>query len=82
MQTRLNRIEEFIKEGNKVMVRIKFKGREMGHQELGYGVLNKIMAHLGEKVQTERDPKMEGRSITVILGKNRGGNKINEKVQA
>lgn len=73
IQTRLNRVDEFLKQNHKVMIRIKFKGREMGHQELGYQILDKILTQLGDKIMVERPAKMEGRSITMIIGRNTGG---------
>jgi translation initiation factor IF-3 len=69
IQTRLNRVDEFLKQNHKIMLRVKFKGREMGHQELGYQVLQKIFEQLGDKIAVERPAKMEGRSITAIIGK-------------
>lgn len=70
--TRLRRVEEFIGDNNKVMFRVKFKGREMAHTNLGFELLQKVMEILGDKVGVERDAKMEGRSITLIIGRNRG----------
>lgn len=57
------------------MVRVKFKGREMAHQDLGYEVVRKILQTLGNKIVIERPAKFEGRSITLILGKNKEFNK-------
>jgi translation initiation factor IF-3 len=84
LNTRLNRVEEFLADGNRIMFRVKFKGREMAHPEFGFQLLDKIFASLEGKINIEREPKMEGRSITVIIGRYRGGNnkpeeeKINE----
>ncbi|KKQ65292.1 MAG: Translation initiation factor IF-3 [Candidatus Daviesbacteria bacterium GW2011_GWA2_38_24] len=72
LQTRLRRVEEFVSDGNKVMLRVKFKGREMANPGLGHRILEKAFAILGDKVGIERDVKFEGRSLTVILGKNKG----------
>ncbi len=73
LQTRLNRAEEFLEEGDKVLIRIKFKGREMAHLQTGFDLIKKIFAQFGDKIKVERDPKVEGRSITTIIGKNKGG---------
>lgn len=75
LMTRLKRVEEFIGDNNKVMFRVKFKGREMAHVNIGFDLLKRVMDILGDKVGVERDAKLEGRSITLIIGKNRGGNK-------
>lgn len=71
--TRIRRVEEFIAENNKVLFRVKFKGREMAHTDLGFALLKKVMEILGDKVGIERDAKLEGRSITLIIGRSRGG---------
>jgi translation initiation factor IF-3 len=73
LQTRLRRVDEFLKDGHKIMFRVKFKGREMAHLEFGFELLKKIFAHLGDRMSIERDPKVEGRSITAIVGKFRPG---------
>ncbi len=72
LQTRLNRVDEFLKEGDKVMIRVKFRGREMAHTDLGFKLLDKIFLTLGDKISIDRDPKLEGRSITAIIGKSKG----------
>lgn len=78
LEVRLRRAEDFLEEGNKIMFRVKFKGREMAHLEFGYKLLNNIFERLGDKITIEREPKQEGRSITVILGKGKGGSRIKE----
>ncbi len=80
IKVRLARTEEFLKEGHKVKLVVKFKGREMAHRELGQKVLDEALALLGEKVSVEREPRFEGRNLSIILSKNRGGNKGQEAV--
>lgn len=75
LQTRLNRVEEFLKEGDKIMFRVKFRGREMAHLEFGFNLLNKIFANFGDRIVIEREPKLEGRSITAIIGRAKGSSK-------
>lgn len=53
------------------MFRVKFKGREMAHTNLGMNLINKIFDTMGDKISIERAPKLEGRSITAIIGKGR-----------
>ena len=72
LETRLRRADEFIEEGNRVLLRVKFKGREMAHMEFGYELLRKIFDRFGDKISIERDPKTEGRAITAIIGKGKG----------
>lgn len=69
LKVRLARTEEFLKEGHKVKLTVKFKGREMAHQEIGYRVLQDALSLLGEKVSVEKEPKMEGRKLSMIVGK-------------
>lgn len=73
LKVRLARTEEFLKMGHKVKLTVKFKGREMAHQELGYEILQEALNLLGDKVAVERDAKMEGRKLSMIVGKNKGG---------
>lgn len=72
LQTRLRRVDEFLVEGNRILIRIKFTGREMAHRENGQEVLKRILAYLGDKVAVEREAKFEGRSLTMIIGKSKG----------
>ena len=73
LRVRLNRTEEFLKSGHKVKLTVKFKGREMAHQELGHRVLQEALSLLGNNVGVEREPKIEGRKLSMIVGKTKGG---------
>lgn len=73
LKVRLNRTEEFLKKGHKVKLTVKFKGREMAHQDVGYKVLREALTLLGDKVIVDKDPKMEGRKLSIIVGKSKGG---------
>lgn len=79
LKVRLNKTEEFLKKGYKVKLTVKFKGREMTHQELGYKVLREALALLGEGVGIDRDPKMEGRKLSIIVGRVKGGKNAETK---
>jgi translation initiation factor IF-3 len=74
---RIKRTEEFLKEGHKVKLTVKFKGREMAHTELGHQVLKQALSLLGEQAAIEREPKFEGRRLTMIVAK--GGKKKDEQ---
>lgn len=50
----------------------------MAHQDIGYQVLQEALAFLGDKVAVERDAKMEGRKLSIIVGKGKSGVKNNE----
>ncbi len=57
----------FIQEGNKVKVTIMFRGRELSHQELGREVLARVAETLGDQVTVERNAKLEGKNMTMII---------------
>lgn len=77
LKVRTDRTTEFLGKGYKVKLTVKFKGREMAHQELGHKVLQEALSLLGENVAVERDPKFEGRRLSMIIGKTKGGKKEN-----
>lgn len=79
IKVRLNRVEEFLKEGYKVKLTVKFRGRELGHRELGYDVLRQIFGILGDKAEAENDPKFEGRNLSVVVVKSLGRKNSNEQ---
>ena len=65
--TKLKHAEKFIKQGNKVKVSIRFRGREMGHPELGHDIMNKISSSCSEFACVEKPAKLEGRSMLMFL---------------
>ena len=77
LEVRIKRTEEFLKAGHKVKLTVKFKGREMAHTELGHQVLQQALSLLGEQAAIEREPKFEGRRLSLIVTK--GGKKKDEQ---
>ncbi len=67
LMIKINHAREFLKEGNKVQFTLQFKGREMAHQELGRDIFTKIKSELWPVSKIERDSKMEGRRMTLVL---------------
>ena len=65
--TRVNQAKKFLGEGNKVKAVVRFRGREMTHQELGREVIEKFMAALEGVGQTDKKPTLEGRFMSVML---------------
>lgn len=65
--TKIRHARRFILEGDKVKVNLRFQGREMAHQELGFKLLKKVMEVLGDVAMTEAPPKMEGRQMFILL---------------
>jgi translation initiation factor IF-3 len=60
-------IQEFLGEGFKVKVTIRFRGRELAHTELGRGVLDKVLEALGDTFVVDKPPQMEGRMMSMFL---------------
>jgi translation initiation factor IF-3 len=67
LKIKMNRAKDFLKEGNKVQFTLRFKGREMAHLDLGRDLMNKVKAELWPVSKVERDAKMEGRRMTLVL---------------
>jgi len=67
-QIKLRNITKFLGEGDKVKVTLRFRGREMAHQELGLAQLRRVEADVAELSITEQFPKMEGRQMVMVLG--------------
>ena len=65
--TKMKKMHAFIDEGDKVKVTMRFRGREMAHQELGMAVLMKVRDEMAEKAKVEQMPSMEGRQMTMVL---------------
>ena len=58
---------KFIEEGDKVKVTMRFRGRELAHQELGMDVLIRVRGDLDEIAKVEQMPRMEGRQMTMVM---------------
>jgi len=67
LEIKINRARDFLKEGNKVQFTLRFKGREMAHLDLGRLLFNKVKQELFLVSKVERDAKMEGRRMTLVL---------------
>ena len=64
---KMRSINKFIGEGDKVKVTMRFRGREMVHQELGLAVLHKVREELDEIAKVEQFPKLEGRQMIMVM---------------
>ncbi len=65
---KLGKLIQFLEEGDKVKVTLRFRGREMAHQEFGFRVLERVKADLEPFGAVEQFPKMEGRQMVMVLG--------------
>jgi translation initiation factor IF-3 len=67
IQTKLRNVRRFLEKGDKVKLTIRFRGREITHQELGRRVLDRMAEEVKEISEIERQPKLEGRQMIMIL---------------
>lgn len=72
-QIKLRNLVRFIENGDKAKVTLRFRGREMAHQEIGIELLRRIEADLAEWGTVEQFPKMEGRQLTMVLAPRKRG---------
>ena len=66
-QVKMRSMRRFLEEGDKVKVTLRFRGREMAHQELGMKVLERVKEDLAEIGKVEQMPKLEGRQMTMVI---------------
>lgn len=66
-QVKLRNLTRFLEEGDKAKITIRFRGREMAHQEFGMRVLERVREDLGELGQVEQMPKLEGRQMVMVI---------------
>jgi len=64
---KMRAMKRFFEEGDKVKITLRFRGREMAHQELGFQLLNRVKADTGEVAKVEQDAKFEGRQMVMVL---------------
>lgn len=64
---KMKAIHRFFEDGDKVKVTLRFRGREMAHQELGYKLLNKVRDELTTIAKVESEPQLEGRQMIMVL---------------
>jgi translation initiation factor IF-3 len=64
---KMRSMTKFIGEGDKVKVTMRFRGRELAHQELGMNVLMRVKGDLDEVAKVEQFPRMEGRQMTMVV---------------
>lgn len=67
LEIKMKAVHKFLDEGDKVKITLRFRGREMAHQDLGLGLLTKVREQLADKVKIENEPKMEGRQAIMVV---------------
>jgi translation initiation factor IF-3 len=66
-QVKMRSMERFFEEGDKVKITLRFRGREMAHQELGTRLLNRVKEDTGKIAKVESEPRVEGRQMVMVL---------------
>lgn len=67
LKTKAKNAVKFLEAGDKVKVAVRFRGRELGHKEIGYQVINTFVEMIGDAGTPEKAPKMEGNSLVLML---------------
>ncbi len=81
-QVKLGKLIEFLEEGDKAKVTLRFRGREMAHQEFGLRILERVKADLEPYGQVEQFPKLEGRQMVMVLSPKKKGQPVKAKKSA
>jgi translation initiation factor IF-3 len=66
-QVKMRSVRRFFEEGDKVKVTLRFRGREMAHQELGIRLLDRVREETAPIAKVEAEPRLEGRQMTMVL---------------
>ena len=66
-ETKMKAVNRFLDEGDRVKVTMRFRGREMAHQDIGVELLNRVQAELEQKAKVESAPRSEGRQMVMVL---------------
>lgn len=64
---KLKQARKFLEEGDKVKVTLRFRGREMSHQQIGMDLMNKVKAELQDVSKVESEPRIDGRQAVMVL---------------
>lgn len=67
LDIKLRKIRAFLSGGHKVKILIFFRGREMAHKDLGYGLIDKMMEQLKDEAILEQKPMMAGRNLSIVI---------------
>lgn len=64
---KMKKVREFLDEGDKVKVTMRFRGREMAHQEIAMGILSKVREQMADLAKVEQFPRLEGRQMVMVM---------------
>ena len=68
---KMRKIHQFLEEGDKVKVTLRFRGRELAHQDLAMSLLERLRDEVGELAKVEQFPRMEGRQMVMVMAPTR-----------
>lgn len=77
-QIKLRKIKEFLADGNKAKINLRFRGRETSHQEIGQAMLDKIVKDTADCAKVDFRSGLEGRFMTLVLSPDKKGKKATE----
>ena len=66
-EVKMKAVRRFFEEGDKVKITLRFRGREMAHQDLGVKVLERVRQEMGDVAKVESEPMLEGRQMVMIM---------------
>ncbi len=66
-EVKMKQSRKFFEEGDKVKITLRFRGREMAHQDLGIQLLDRVRAEVGDIAKVESEPRLEGKQMIMIL---------------
>ena len=66
-EVKMRSVNRFLEEGDKVKITLRFRGREMAHQELGMELLNRVASDVAEVAKVEQMPRLEGRQMVMMI---------------
>lgn len=66
-EVKMRNLQRFLEAGDKVKVTLRFRGREMAHQDLGFKLLMKVQEEFADSAKVEQHPKMEGRQMVMVM---------------
>jgi translation initiation factor IF-3 len=66
-EVKMRSMQRFFEEGDKVKITLRFRGREMAHQELGTALLNRVKEDTSKFAKVEQEPRFEGRQVVMVL---------------
>ena len=70
-QTKIRAVRRFLEGGDKAKITLRYRGREMAHQEFGVDLMDRVKTELVDIAQVEQNPKLEGRQMIMVLGPKR-----------